>query len=125
MDIPLIGLAKRHEHIITPKKGAGQVIILPRTSGALKLLMQARDEAHRFAVTSHRRKRTARLTHSELDAIPGIGTLKKRALIEHFGSVDRVGNASVEELMQVKGISKHLAMRITEHFKKTNGFKFM
>ncbi|MBN2488824.1 MAG: excinuclease ABC subunit UvrC [Methanosarcinaceae archaeon] len=122
LDIPLIGLAKRYEHIITPKKGAGQVIILPRTSGALKLLMQVRDEAHRFAVASHRRKRTARLTHSELDAIPGIGTLKKRALLEHFGSVDRVGNASVEELMQVKGISKHLAGRITEHFKKTNGF---
>ncbi len=122
LDIPLIGLEKRYEHIITPKKGVGQVIILPRTSGALKLLMQARDEAHRFAVASHRRKRTARLTHSELDAIHGIGTLKKRALIDHFGSVDRVGNASVEELMQVKGISKHLAGRIAEHLKKINGF---
>ncbi|MBN1134352.1 MAG: excinuclease ABC subunit UvrC [Methanosarcinaceae archaeon] len=118
LDIPLIGLAKRHEHIITSKKEACGVIILPYTSGALKLLIQIRDEAHRFAVASHRRKRTARLTHSELDAIPGIGKLKKGALLEHFGSVDRIRNASVEDLMQVKGINKHLAERIVEHLKK-------
>jgi len=118
LDIPLIGLAKRFEHIVTPKKGTGGVIILPRTSGALKLLMLIRDEAHRFAVASHRRKRTSRLTHSELDVIPGIGAAKKRALLNYFGSVGRTRTAPVEELMQVKGISNHLAARIAEHFKK-------
>jgi len=118
LDIPLIGLAKRFEHIVTPEKGAGGVIILPRTSGALKLLMQVRDEAHRSAVASHRRRRTSRLTHSELDVIPGIGAAKKRALLNYFGSVGRIRTAPVEDLMQVKGISNHLATRIAEHFKK-------
>lgn len=115
LDIPLIGLAKKFEHIVTTKKGAGEVIILPRTSMALKLLMQIRDEAHRFAVSSHRRRRAARLTHSKLDGVPGIGTLKKRALIRYFGSVDDIINASVEELAQVEGISVKLAERILEH----------
>ncbi|MGP8319666.1 MAG: excinuclease ABC subunit UvrC [Methanosarcinaceae archaeon] len=118
LDIPLIGLAKKFEHIVTTKKGAGEVIILPSTSMALKLLMQIRDEAHRFAVSSHRRRRAARLTHSKLDNVPGIGSLKKRALIRHFGSVDDAINASVEELAQVEGISIKLAERIIEYLKK-------
>lgn len=121
MDIPLIGLAKKYEHIVTTKKGAGEVIILPRTSMALKLLMQIRDEAHRFAVTAHRRRRSARLTHSKLDGVPGIGALKKRTLLGHFGSIDSIMNASVEELTQVEGISAKLAKRIYEHFKNTEG----
>ncbi|MBW6470851.1 MAG: excinuclease ABC subunit UvrC [Methanosarcinaceae archaeon] len=120
LDIPLIGLAKKFEHIVTIKKGAGEVIILPHTSMALKLLMQMRDEAHRFAVSAHRRKRSARLTHSTLDGVPGIGTMKKRALLGHFGSVDVIMNASVEELSQVEGISVKLAESITEYFKNRN-----
>ncbi|MDF1533108.1 MAG: excinuclease ABC subunit UvrC [Methanosarcinaceae archaeon] len=120
LDIPLIGLAKKFEHIVTTKKGAGEVIILSHTSMALKLLMQMRDEAHRFAVSTHRRKRSARLTHSTLDGVPGIGTMKKRALLGHFGSVDNIMNASVEELSQVEGISVKLAESITEYFKNRN-----
>ena len=119
LDIPLIGLAKKYEHIVTTKKGAGEVVILPRTSMALKLLMQIRDEAHRFAVTAHRRRRSARLTHSKLDGVSGIGALKKRALIGHFGSIDGIMNASVEELTQVEGISVRLAERIFDFFKNT------
>jgi excinuclease ABC subunit C len=115
LDIPLIGLAKRFEHIITPKKGPGEVIILPKASPALKLLMYIRDEAHRFAVTSHRRRRSATLTHSELDAIPGIGPGKKRLLLEHFGSVDNIRSASVESLAEVKGINRKTAERILQH----------
>ncbi|WP_406659965.1 excinuclease ABC subunit UvrC [Methanolobus sp. ZRKC3] len=115
LDIPMIGLAKRFEHIITTKKGPGEVIILPKTSPALKLLMQIRDEAHRFAVTSHRRRRSAKLTHSELDGVPGIGPEKKKRLLESFGSVEKLRSASVEELMQVKGISMKVAERIHDY----------
>jgi excinuclease ABC subunit C len=118
LDIPMIGLAKRFEHIITTKKGPGEVIILPRSSPALKLLMQIRDEAHRFAVTSHRRRRSAKLTHSELDGISGIGALKKKALLESFGSIDKIRSASLEELMLVDGISSNLAKRIHTYFHK-------
>lgn len=84
---------------------------------ALKLLMQMRDEAHRFAVSAHRRRRAARLTHSKLDGISGIGALKKRALLGYFGSIDGIMNASVEELTQVEGISVKLAERICVYFK--------
>jgi len=115
LDIPMIGLAKRFEHIITTKKGPDEVIILPRTSPALKLLMQIRDEAHRFAVTSHRRRRSAKLTHSELDGVDGIGAIKKKALLEHFGSVENIRSASIEELIIVNGISRNLAERIHNH----------
>ena len=115
LDIPMVGLAKRFEHIITTKKGPDEVIILPRTSPALKLLMQIRDEAHRFAVTSHRRRRSAKLTHSELDGVDGIGAIKKKALLEHFGSVENIRSASIEELIIVNGISRNLAERIHNH----------
>ncbi|MHC1575836.1 MAG: excinuclease ABC subunit UvrC [Methanosarcinaceae archaeon] len=115
LEIPLIGLAKRFEHIITTRIGPGQVIILPHTSPALKLLMQVRDEAHRFAVSSHRQRRSAKLTHSALDDVAGIGTAKKRALLEHFRSVERLREVSVDDIMQVPGIGKELAYKIKEH----------
>ncbi|WP_094226778.1 excinuclease ABC subunit UvrC [Methanolobus psychrotolerans] len=118
LDIPLIGLAKRFEHIITTKKGPDEVIILPHESAALKLLMHIRDEAHRFAVTSHRRRRSASLTHSELDSIPGVGPSRKRVLLEHFESIEKVRSASVEDLTVLDGISKQLAKRILEHLNK-------
>lgn len=118
LDIPIIGLAKRFEHIITTKKGQGEVIVLPHSSPALKLLMHVRDEAHRFAVSSHRRRRSARLTHSILDGISGIGEAKKRSLFTHFGSVEKIGQATMEELCQIEGINKTLAMRILEKFQE-------
>ncbi len=115
LDIPLIGLAKRFEHIITTRTGPGQVIILPHTSPALKLLRRVRDEAHRFAVSSHRQRRSAKLTHSALDAVVGIGPAKKQLLLEHFRSVEGVREASVDDIMQVPGIGKELAYKIKEH----------
>ncbi len=118
LDIPIIGLAKRFEHIITTEKGPGEVIVLPHSSRALKLLMHVRDEAHRFAVSSHRRRRSARLTHSILDGINGIGETKKRALISHFDSVEKIGQATIEELCQIEGINKKLAQRILEKFQE-------
>lgn len=118
LEVPMIGLAKRFEHIITTKKGAGEVIVLPHSSPALKLLMHVRDEAHRFAVSSHRRRRSARLTHSILDSVSGIGEAKKKALINYFGSVEKIGQATVEELSQIEGINKKLALRILEKFQE-------
>ncbi len=117
LEIPIIGLAKRFEHIITTKKGSDEVIILPHTSPGLKLLMHIRDEAHRFAVSSHRRRRSASLTHSKLDSIPGVGTSRKRTLLEKFGSVERICSSSVEEICSLQGINEELAYRILEHLK--------
>lgn len=118
LDITMIGLAKRFEHIITTKKGPDEVIILPHSSPALKLLMHIRDEAHRFAVSSHRRRRSASLTHSELDSIPGIGSARKRLLLEKLGSVEKIRSASVEELSALDGISSGLAKKVLDHLNK-------
>ncbi|WP_340819295.1 excinuclease ABC subunit UvrC [Methanolobus sp. WCC4] len=118
LEIPMIGLAKRFEHIITTKKGPDEVVILPHSSPALKLLMHIRDEAHRFAVSSHRRRRSASLTHSELDQIPGIGPARKRLLLERFGSVEKLRLASVEDISGLDGISTDLAQKVLEHLKE-------
>lgn len=118
LDIPMIGLAKRFEHIITTKKGPDEVIILPHSSPALKLLMRIRDEAHRFAVSSHRRRRSASLTHSELDSIPGVGSSRKKTLLENFDSIDKIRISSVEELSSLDGISENLARKILGHLNK-------
>ncbi|MDY0385606.1 MAG: excinuclease ABC subunit UvrC [Methanolobus sp.] len=118
LNIPLIGLAKRFEHIITTKKGPDELIILPHASSALKLLMHIRDEAHRFAVSSHRRRRSASLTHSELDSIPGVGPSRKRILLENFDSIEKIRSASVRDLSGIDGISEQLAKRILEHLDK-------
>jgi excinuclease ABC subunit C len=118
LDIPMIGLAKRFEHIITTKKGPEEVIVLPHSSPALKLLMHIRDEAHRFAVSSHRRRRSASLTHSELDSIPGVGSSRKKTLLENFDSIDKIRISSVEELSSFDGISENLARKILGHLNK-------
>ncbi|MEZ5334696.1 MAG: excinuclease ABC subunit UvrC [Methanolobus sp.] len=118
LDIPMIGLAKRFEHIITTKKGPDEVIILPHSSPALKLLMHIRDEAHRFAVSSHRRRRSASLTHSELDSIPGVGPSRKRLLLENFDSIEKIRSSTVEELAGINGISKDLARKVLDHLSK-------
>jgi excinuclease ABC subunit C len=118
LDIPMIGLAKRFEHIITTKKGPDEVIILPHSSPALKLLMHIRDEAHRFAVSSHRRRRSASLTHSELDSIPGVGSSRKKTLLENFDSIGKIRMASVEDISSLDGLSENLARKILDHLNK-------
>lgn len=115
MDIPVIGLAKEFEHIFAPN--IPNPIILPDDSKALHLLQQIRDEAHRFAVDYHRRLRSKRLNHSALDEIKGVGPKRKMNLIRHFGSVDKIKKASVDELLMVEGISKKLAEAIYKHFR--------
>lgn len=96
-----IGLAKQEEEIYI--RGGEAPIRLPKTSPALHLVQRARDEAHRFAVTFHRRARAMRDFQSELDLIPGIGTRRRRALLERFGSLANVRRATREELLPVVG----------------------
>lgn len=100
-EIPIAGLAKREEEIYVP--GREEPIRLDRHDPALQLLQMVRDETHRFAVSSHRRRRSKRTLHSALDDLPGIGDKRKRLLIERFGSVSAVKQASAQDLMNVLG----------------------
>ncbi|MGC5245758.1 excinuclease ABC subunit UvrC [Gordonia sp. DT219] len=101
-DVAVIGLAKRLEEIWVP--GDDEPVILPRSSEALFLLQRVRDEAHRFAITFHRSKRSKRMTESALDGVPGLGRSRRTALVTHFGSVARLREASVEDIAGVPGI---------------------
>ncbi len=105
--IPVVGLAKQEEEIFFPDKLDS--LMLPRHSQSLYLVQRIRDEAHRFAITSHRARRGKQGMASALDSIPGIGPVKRRALLKQFGSVDRIRSASVVELTAVPGINKALA----------------
>ena len=98
-DIPIAGLAKREEEIYVPDRD--EPIRLDRHDPALQLLQMVRDETHRFAVSSHRRRRSKRTLHSELDDLPGIGEKRRRLLIERFGSVSGVKQASAQDLINV------------------------
>jgi excinuclease ABC subunit C len=106
----LISLAKRDEEIFLP--GRSDPVRLPRRSPALRMLQQARDEAHRFAITFQRAKRAARTITSELLAIPGVGPTKRRALLHTFGSLQGVKAASVEDIAAVPGFGRASAERI-------------
>ncbi len=113
VDVPVFGLAKRLDEIVSSD---GKTIMLPKSSYALRLLQQVRDEAHRFAVGYHRRLRASRLRKSSLDSIPGLGWERKRALLRQFGSVEALRSAPVEEIIQVSGVGPVLASRIYSHF---------
>ncbi|MBG6190951.1 excinuclease ABC subunit C [Arthrobacter sp. CAN_A212] len=106
-DVFVIGLAKRLEEVWLPDSDFP--VILPRASEGLFLLQRIRDEAHRFAIAFHRQKRGKSMTASALDAIPGLGPAKRKALLAHFGSVKKVRGASVEELQAVPGVGPSLA----------------
>jgi excinuclease ABC subunit C len=108
--VALISLAKRDEEIFVP--GRSDPVRLPKRSPALRMLQQARDEAHRFAVTFQRQKRAARTLTSELLRIPGIGPNKRRALLQAFGSVQGVKDASIERIAAVPGFAKASARRV-------------
>ncbi len=108
--LDVIGLAKRLEEVYRP--GEKDPVVLPPESAALLLLRRVRDEAHRFAVAYHRRLRTSRSLASVLDEIPGVGPKRKAALIQHYGSVDRILASSADEVAAAAGVSKALAERI-------------
>ncbi|MGW4245905.1 excinuclease ABC subunit UvrC [Nocardia sp. NPDC004722] len=101
-DVAVIGLAKRLEEVWVPNEP--DPVIMPRTSEALYLLQRVRDEAHRFAITFHRSKRSRRMTASALDSVPGLGAARKTALVQHFGSVAKLKQATVEQITEVPGI---------------------
>ena len=109
-DLPVIGLAKRLEEVWLPDET--DPVILPRTSEALYLLQRVRDEAHRTAISLHRKRRGKRATASALDDIAGLGPAKAKALLRHFGSVKRLRAASVEELQEVPGVGPVLAAAV-------------
>ena len=106
-DVAVIGLAKRLEEVWLPADP--DPVILPRTSDALYLLQRVRDEAHRFAIRYHREKRSKRLRVSALDDVAGLGQSRRAALIKHFGSVKKLGQASVDEITAVPGVGRRIA----------------
>ncbi len=112
-DIPALGLAKQREEIFLP--GAPRPITLEERSEARKLLQRIRDEAHRFAITYHRTVRTKHTLGSLLDKVPGIGVKRKVALLQHFGSVDAIREASVEVLAGAPKMNRSVAEKVKEH----------
>ncbi|MFI7605255.1 excinuclease ABC subunit UvrC [Micromonospora sp. NPDC049366] len=106
-DVALCGLAKRLEEVWLPDDEFP--VILPRTSEGLYLLQRVRDEAHRFAITFHRQRRSKRMTTSALDTVPGLGEVRRKALLRHFGSLKRLSAATVEEITEVPGVGRRTA----------------
>jgi excinuclease ABC subunit C len=106
-DVAVCGLAKRLEEVWLP--GEDTPVIMPRTSEGLYLLQRVRDEAHRFAIAYHRKKRSAALTTSELDDVPGLGPARRAALLRHFGSVKKIAGASMDEIAGLPGFGPRLA----------------
>ena len=111
-DVAVCGLAKRLEEVWIP--GEEYPVILPRSSEGLYLLQRVRDEAHRFAIAYHRAKRGKAATTSALDDVPGLGPARRKALLKQFGSVRKLGAASIEEIAAVPGIGTRLAATISE-----------
>ncbi|MGB6061835.1 MAG: helix-hairpin-helix domain-containing protein, partial [Candidatus Aquilonibacter sp.] len=108
--IPVAGLAKEHEWLYVP--GNPDPIVLAPNSPGLHLIMRIRDEAHRFAVTYHRQRRAKAMTQSSLDALAGVGPVRRKRLLAAFGSVAAIKRASVDEIAAVKGMTAALAAQI-------------
>ncbi len=108
--VQVVGLAKQMEELFLP--GKSKSVLLPRHSQAIYLVQRIRDEAHRFGITTHRNKRTKVGLASRLDAIPGVGPTRRKALLRHFGSIEEIGQATLEQLTSVKGITLAVAKNI-------------
>jgi excinuclease ABC subunit C len=111
--VPVAGLAKQNEELFLP--GRPESVLLPRQSQGLYLVQRIRDEAHRFAITAHRKLRAKQGIASRLDTIPGIGPARRKALIEHFGSLQGIREADLPALQAVPGITPALAQSIKDH----------
>ncbi|MEV7075636.1 excinuclease ABC subunit UvrC [Streptomyces sp. NPDC091972] len=109
-DIAVCGLAKRLEEVWLP--GEDDPVVLPRTSEGLYLLQRVRDEAHRFAITYQRTKRSQRFRSSPLDDVPGLGDTRKQALLKHFGSLKKLRSATIDQICEVPGIGRKTAETI-------------
>jgi excinuclease ABC subunit C len=111
--VTAVGLAKEEEALFQP--GKEKPLMLPRNSQGLYLLQRIRDEAHRFAITAHRNLRSKKGMASQLDSIAGIGPARRKALIKKFGSVEKIRQASSEELREVQGVTEEIAKRLKEN----------
>ena len=109
-DVAVCGLAKRLEEVWLPAEP--DPVILSRTSEGLYLLQRVRDEAHRFAITYHRQRRSKGMTRSELDAVPGLGPARRAALLKHFGSVRKLKAAQLEEIAALPGFGPRTAAAV-------------
>ncbi|HET7449853.1 MAG TPA: excinuclease ABC subunit UvrC [Gaiellaceae bacterium] len=115
--VAVISLAKRIEEVFVP--GRSEPVLLPRESPALQLLQRVRDEAHRFAITFHRQRRDVAARASMFDQLDGVGPVRRRALLQHFGSAERVVEATQEELEGVPGVPAKTARRIYAQLHRT------
>jgi excinuclease ABC subunit C len=111
--VPVVGLAKQEEEIFFPHNS--QPLLLPRHSQGLYLVQRIRDEAHRYGITAHRARRSKQGMASQLDSIPNIGPARRKSLLKHFGSMDKIREASLEELAAVKGMNTSAAESIKAH----------
>ena len=111
------GSEREFERVFLP--GVEEPVILDPMSATTHLVARVRDEAHRFAITYHRKLREKRAVHSELDDITGIGEVRKKALLRHFGSVEKIKQATVEEIVAVQGMSQKAATEIVRYFQET------
>ena len=114
-ELTVIGLAKREEEIFI--EGAHESLLLSKDSDALKLIQRIRDEAHRFAITYHRKLRGKRNLVSVLDHIPGVGPKRRQALWQQFGSLSAIKAAEKEDLAAVEGMNKTTAQKIYEFYR--------
>ncbi|HEY2877465.1 excinuclease ABC subunit UvrC [Nocardioides sp.] len=119
VDIPVCGLAKRLEEVWLPDQE--DPVIFARTSEGLYLLQRVRDEAHRFAITHHRSRRSKSMVESLLDDVPGLGEVRRRTLVKHFGSLKKLRAAEVGEIAQVPGIGPRTALAIKDAVDRTGG----
>ena len=117
--IPVIGLAKEYEEIYRP--GESSPLIIPHDKGALKLLQRVRDESHRFANTFNAQLRLKKISESVLDEFPGIGPKRKAMLLRQFGSIQRLKNASIEDIMLAPGFGRTMAEELQKFLKSRSG----
>ncbi len=118
--IPIVGLAKRQEELFLP--GRSRPVLLAERSAGLRTLQAIRDEAHRFALRHHRRRRGHGMTESIFDELPGIGPARRGAILRHFdGSTERFMNATRDELAAVPGVPAKVARDVYDHLHKTGG----
>ncbi|HLR83322.1 MAG TPA: excinuclease ABC subunit UvrC [Nocardioidaceae bacterium] len=118
-DVALCGLAKRLEEVWVPDEE--DPVILPRTSEGLYLLQRIRDEAHRFAIAHHRKRRSKSMVESQLDGVPGLGEVRRKALLKHFGSLKRLRQATVEEITEVPGFGERTAANVVDALASAGG----
>jgi excinuclease ABC subunit C len=119
VDIPVCGLAKRLEEVWLPDQE--DPVIFARSSEGLYLLQRVRDEAHRFAITHHRSRRSKSMVESLLDDVPGLGEVRRRTLVKHFGSLKKLRAAEVDEIAQVPGIGPRTAVAIKDAVDRVAG----